>query len=55
MFLLGLAIGFYLGGLTVTNVVAGEPVSSRPPTLTERLCMPLVWPFRLLMAEDPKR
>lgn len=49
-FILGLFVGFYVGGALVTNVVVGRTVDGRPPTLLEQICMPLFWPYTLWSA-----
>jgi hypothetical protein len=52
-FLLGLLVGIYLGGAIVTNVVVGKTVDDRAPTLLEKICMPLFWPYTLWSAGEP--
>lgn len=54
IFLLGLFIGIYIGGAMVTNVVVGKTVDDRPPTLLEKVCMPLFWPYTLWSAREPE-
>lgn len=52
-FLIGFILGIYVGGALVTNVVVGKTVDGREPTLLEKICMPLFWPFTLWSAEEP--
>lgn len=52
-FLCGLILGIYVGGALVTNVVVGKTVDGLPPTLLQKICMPLFWPYILWSAEEP--
>jgi hypothetical protein len=54
MFLSGLVVGFYLGGALVTNVVVGKTVNGQAPTLVEKICLPLFWPYTLWSAGEPE-
>lgn len=53
-FLLGLVLGLYVGGALVTNVVVGKTVDGHPPTLLQKVCLPLFWPYTLWSAEEPE-
>lgn len=53
-FIAGLVVGIYLGGALVTKVVVGKTVDGRPPSLLERICMPLFWPYTLWSAGEPE-
>lgn len=52
-FIVGLFLGFYIGGALVTNVVVGKTIDGRAPTLLEKICMPLFWPYILWSAGEP--
>ena len=52
-FILGLLLGIYIGGALVTNVVVGKTIDGRPPTLLEKISMPLFWPYVLWTAGEP--
>jgi len=51
--IVGLLLGIYIGGALVTNVVVGKTVDGRPPTLLEKISMPLFWPYVLWTAGEP--
>ena len=54
LYVLLFILGIYVGGALVTNVVVGKTVDGRPPTLLEKICLPLFWPYTLWTAEEPE-